>query len=157
MEIEAAVRAGRDISELEGAQLYFDHLEACIQAAVSRQGGDPSVEQLLEELDRSAVLRGLSKAGLEALLVSKTRHLVKGRRALATERAKRDRISRRRVDFALWFLPAGERGHYSQEWHAEMAVMPSREAARFSLNLLVRAPRSGLTLHLQKIFGRLVA
>ncbi|MEV5614444.1 hypothetical protein [Streptomyces bacillaris] len=157
MEIEAAARAGWDISELESAQLYFDHLGACIQAAVSRQGGEPSAEQLLEEIERSVVLRGLGKAGLEALLVSKTRHMLEARRELAAERTKRDRIARRRVDLALWFLPACEREHYSQEWHAEMAAMQSREAAHFSLNLLVRAPRSGLTLHLQKIFGRLVA
>lgn len=68
--------------------------------------------------------------------------------------SRADRTVERRLSLAALFLPAANRERYRREWQGEAAGMPSAAAAQFALNLLIRAPRSGLALRLRRIFGR---
>ncbi|MFE7051507.1 hypothetical protein ACFVAM_24415 [Streptomyces californicus] len=157
-QVERAALLGEDIAELPIAKLVFDCFDNASMAASKRHGRPPTVEQILAELQRYTLLRGLSKPGFNWLKVCRwAAQSGEVREAEKLRAYESFRTAQRRVDLALRFLPKSERDHYRREWEAEAGVMEPAVAAQYGFNVLIRAPKAGLTLRLSKIFGRQAA
>ncbi|UUY52773.1 hypothetical protein NRK68_36575 (plasmid) [Streptomyces yangpuensis] len=131
------------------------------RAAELRAEGDfAGAERAMKEALASDARAAARRAGLSAALPDKAGEVVVAPAAAeaADRRARKEvRETERRVALALLFVPPGQRERYRQEWVNEVAQLSPHEAAVFALHLLLSAPKMGMLLALNRIFGRKAA
>ncbi|MFD9422275.1 MULTISPECIES: hypothetical protein [unclassified Streptomyces] len=157
--VEHAARQKKDIAKGPSAQLIFAYFDEALNGAAKRHGRRPTAAEACAELRRNSRMRGLSSAGFEWLVKCRLLDSAEEMRAADQRRSvelRAHRVARRYVNLSLCFLPRGERERYRQEWGAEMATLAPVEADRFAREVLRMAVKSGTSLRLRELFGKLV-
>lgn len=160
-QIERAASERQDISQLRSSKKYFARFDRAMEITSARLGRAPQMVHDRAELQLDALLGGLSASGFDWLvkcrLQALTHEILKAAHSSYPEKSRMARTAQRRVCLAVRFLPAEKRERYRQEWEGEMAGMTPLNASQFALNALKRAPKSGVTLRLQRFLGRQAA
>ncbi|PVC80745.1 hypothetical protein DBP19_35160 [Streptomyces sp. CS090A] len=155
--VEQAARDRKNIAEGPSAQLIFAHFDAALNDAAKRYGRQPTSAETYREMRRQLRMPGLSREGFDWLMKCRLLRMSESVRAADLRRTAELRVAERYVNFALHFVPRGQRERYRQEWGAEMAAMVPAEADRFAREVLRAAVKSGLFLRLRELFARMVA
>ncbi|MFI5757770.1 hypothetical protein [Streptomyces sp. NPDC051569] len=157
--VEQAAREKKDIAKGPSARLIFAYFDEALNDASKRHGRQPTAAETRDELDRLR-LPGLSSEGFDWLMRCRMLDMTASIRTADRRRSAEFqalRVAQRYVNFALHFVPRGERERYRQEWAAEMAAMAPAEANRFAREVMRAAVKSGAFLRLRELFGKLVA
>ncbi|MEU0002221.1 hypothetical protein ABZ069_35480 [Streptomyces microflavus] len=155
--VEQAARERKDIAEDPNAKLIFASFDGALSDAAKRHGRHPTAAETHLELERSRRMPGLTLEGFDWLIKCRLLNETASIRAADLRRSAKPRAAERYVNFSLHFMPRGQRERYRQEWEAEMTALVPAEADRFARGVLRTAVKSGLSLRVRELFGRMAA